>query len=54
MDANLQKKEIMQEIREKLIDFKSLYPDTSVKVSFDIPVNVSRPEKIRCQITEIS
>ena len=54
MDGSIemQKKEMLSEIKQKLLDFKKLYPDNPVKVTFDLPVNVTQPEKIKCHITE--
>jgi hypothetical protein len=47
-----EKQEILCLIKEKLIDFKRLYPNSSIKVSFNIPENIRNADTIKHEIIE--
>ncbi len=48
-----QKHVILCDIRQKVFDLKALYPHTPIKLIFNIPENISGPEKIKVEITEV-
>ena len=48
------KNEILSDIKQKIFDLKDLYPDCNIKLSFNVPASLQRPEKIKHEITEIS
>jgi len=49
----VQKDAILCDIRQKVFDLKALYPHTPIKLIFNVPENISGPEKIKVEITEV-
>lgn len=52
MTADIKKNEILCDIRQKILELKSLYPYSGIKVYFNVPGNCVDPGKIKAEITE--
>lgn len=52
MDKNLQKHKILCDIRQKVLDLKSFYPNTPIEVSIHAAENVKTADRIKLKITE--
>lgn len=52
MNERQRRTELITSIKERILELKSLYPGTPVKLTFNVPDGVSLPEKIKMEITE--
>jgi hypothetical protein len=50
----VKKSEILCDIKQKVLELKSLYPDTSLKVVLHVSPTAKAPEAVKCEITEVA
>lgn len=51
-EKQLKKQKIICDIRQKMLDLKSFYPDTALELSIHVASNAKTPGNIKVKITE--
>jgi len=51
MNDTQKQNEIIMSIKKRIFELKTMYPGTSLKMTFNVPDGVTLPEKIRGEIT---